>query len=183
LAASGIIRSLFGAAFPLFTVQMYRNLGIHWASMIPAFLSLVCAIFPFMLYKYGATIRKKCKYSAQADAFMEQMRARAAAQAQGASAAQSENSSRTALGVEDEVVQDAFGGQTEPHFEEMKTGQEAHNGLEKVNTARTHRSSRRGSNVEDYEVNPYDIDRVNTRESFTPGMRRTDTSASGRAKR
>lgn len=30
LAASAILRSLFGAAFPLFTTQMYHNLGIHW---------------------------------------------------------------------------------------------------------------------------------------------------------
>lgn len=32
LAANSIIRSCFGAVFPLFTTYMYHNLGIHWAS-------------------------------------------------------------------------------------------------------------------------------------------------------
>ncbi|MCJ1438100.1 MFS siderochrome iron transporter 1 [Xylographa pallens] len=66
LAASSVLRSLFGTVFPLFTVQMYDNLGIHWASTIPAFLALMCVPFPFLFYKYGATIRKKCKYSRMA---------------------------------------------------------------------------------------------------------------------
>lgn len=29
LAANSVLRSLFGAAFPLFTTQMYANLGIQ----------------------------------------------------------------------------------------------------------------------------------------------------------
>jgi hypothetical protein len=66
LAANNIIRSAFGTAFPLFTVQMYNNLGIHWATCIPAFLTLVCVPFPFLFYKYGAAIRKRCKYAAEA---------------------------------------------------------------------------------------------------------------------
>ena len=74
LAANSVLRSLFGAAFPLFTVQMYHTLGIHWASMLPAFLALACAPFPFIFYKYGESIRMKCKYSAQAHEVMEQMR-------------------------------------------------------------------------------------------------------------
>ncbi|KAG6363853.1 hypothetical protein INS49_008956 [Diaporthe citri] len=31
LAATTVLRSLFGAAFPLFTPGMYSRLGIHWA--------------------------------------------------------------------------------------------------------------------------------------------------------
>lgn len=31
LAATTVLRSLFGAAFPLFTPGMYCRLGIHWA--------------------------------------------------------------------------------------------------------------------------------------------------------
>jgi len=45
--------------------QMYNNLGIHWASMIPAFLALACVPFPFVLYKYGPAIRTRCKYAAE----------------------------------------------------------------------------------------------------------------------
>ncbi|CAI4213267.1 unnamed protein product [Parascedosporium putredinis] len=71
LASTVIIRSLFAMAFPLFTPYMYRNLGIHWASSIPAFLSLACVPFPFVFHKFGPTIRKKCKYSREAQLFLE----------------------------------------------------------------------------------------------------------------
>ncbi len=74
LAANSVLRSLFGAVFPLFTVQMFNKLGIHWASTIPAFLALACAPFPFIFYKYGESIRMKCKYAAEAHEAMEQMK-------------------------------------------------------------------------------------------------------------
>ncbi|KAL8669475.1 MAG: hypothetical protein Q9168_005937 [Polycauliona sp. 1 TL-2023] len=67
LAANGILRSLFGFAFPLFAAPMYHRLGIHWASCIPAVLALVCVPFPFVLFNYGAAIRKKCKYAGEAE--------------------------------------------------------------------------------------------------------------------
>lgn len=74
LAANSVLRSLFGAAFPLFTTQMYATLGIHWASSVPAFLALACLPFPFLFYKYGEKIRLSCKYAKQAHEAMEQMR-------------------------------------------------------------------------------------------------------------
>ena len=73
LAANSVLRSLFGAAFPLFTSYMYADLGIHWASSIPAFLALACVPFPFLFYKYGAAIRQRCKFAAEAAAFLEKM--------------------------------------------------------------------------------------------------------------
>ena len=75
LAANAVLRSLFGAAFPLFTTFMYKDLGIHWASSIPAFLALACVPFPFLFHKYGAAIRSKCKYASEAAAVLEEMRA------------------------------------------------------------------------------------------------------------
>ncbi|KAM5378796.1 hypothetical protein ACJZ2D_004269 [Fusarium nematophilum] len=75
LAANTVIRSLFGAAFPLFTTQMYSNLGIHWASSVPAFLALACLPVPFLFYKYGESIRAKCKYAAEAASMLAKMRA------------------------------------------------------------------------------------------------------------
>lgn len=45
---------------------MYRNLGVRWASSVPAFLSLACVPFPFLFYKYGLVIRERCKYAAEA---------------------------------------------------------------------------------------------------------------------
>lgn len=62
-------------AFPLFTTPMYRNLGIHWASAVPGFLALACLPFPFLFYKYGATIRAKCKYTQEAEALLNEMMA------------------------------------------------------------------------------------------------------------
>ncbi|KAL2823131.1 putative MFS multidrug transporter [Aspergillus granulosus] len=73
LAANSVLRSIFGAVFPLFTSYMYADLGIHWASSIPAFLALACVPFPFLFYKYGKPIRLRCKYAAQSEAFMRRM--------------------------------------------------------------------------------------------------------------
>ncbi|KAK5197819.1 MFS siderochrome iron transporter 1 [Exophiala xenobiotica] len=75
LAANSVLRSIFGAVFPLFTTYMFRRLGIHWASSVPAFLALACTPFPFIFYKYGESIRLKCKYAGQAHEIMVQMRA------------------------------------------------------------------------------------------------------------
>lgn len=75
LAAGAMLRSFFGAAFPLFVSQMYRNLGIHWASSVPAFLTVVCVPFPFLMYKYGARLRMKCKYAQEAALLMARAQA------------------------------------------------------------------------------------------------------------
>lgn len=77
LAAGAMLRSLFGAAFPLFTTQMYTNLGIHWASSVPAFLTVACLPFPFVMYKYGAMIRMKCKYAEEAAIVLAQLQTEA----------------------------------------------------------------------------------------------------------
>lgn len=74
LAANSVLRSLFGAAFPLFTTYMYHDLGIHWASSIPAFLAIACVPFPFLFYKYGETIRMKCEFAAEAANVLQRMR-------------------------------------------------------------------------------------------------------------
>jgi len=76
LAANSIIRSLFGAVFPLFTTSMYNRLGIHWASSIPAFLALVCVPFPFLFYHYGAMVRRKCKFAREAEEAMDKIMGR-----------------------------------------------------------------------------------------------------------
>ncbi|KAK4062502.1 uncharacterized protein Triagg1_9988 [Trichoderma aggressivum f. europaeum] len=73
LAANVVMRSAFAAAFPLFTGYMYAGLGIHWASMIPAFLTLACAPLPFLFYKWGDRIRARGKYAAAAQDFRKRM--------------------------------------------------------------------------------------------------------------
>lgn len=178
LAGNGIIRSVFGAAFPLFTKQMYDGIGIHWASSVPAFLAVACIPLPFLFYKYGATIRQKCKYAAQSEAFMEKIRGQMAARAQQEAAAggASNDTSRTAtLAAEEEAENDAFPADASPRFAEMKTEKETENPLKKVATGRSTRSRRSVNPVEEYYDNPYEIDRVHTRESFAGRARANST--------
>ncbi|KAF1364755.1 benomyl/methotrexate resistance protein [Lizonia empirigonia] len=177
LAGNSTIRSVFGAAFPLFTQQMYDGMGIHWASSVPAFLAVACIPLPFLFYKYGATIRQKCKYAAQSEAFMEKIRGQMAARAQqeAAGGGASNDTSRTAtLAAEEEAENDAFPADTSPRFAEMKTEKETHNPLKKVATGRSTRSRRSVNPVEEYYDNPYEIDRFHTRESFA-GARANST--------
>ncbi|KAK4174776.1 major facilitator superfamily domain-containing protein [Triangularia setosa] len=75
LAANSVLRSLFGAAFPLFTTYMYQDLGIHWASTVPAFLALACVPFPLLFWKYGERIRKRCRYAREAEEILIKMKA------------------------------------------------------------------------------------------------------------
>lgn len=77
LGAGAILRAFFATAFPLFTFQMFDNLGIHWASSIPGFLTVACLPFPFIIYKYGAVIRMKCKYAKEAAALLTRMQTEA----------------------------------------------------------------------------------------------------------
>jgi len=180
LAGNGIIRSVFGAAFPLFTKQMYDGLGIHWASSIPAFLALVCIPLPFLFYKYGAAIRAKCKYAAQADAFMQRIRAQQAGRTQEPRAGSTDDTSRAAtLTPEEEAVaeEEAHEEEGASRFAEMKTEKETEGAaLKKTYTGRSTRS-RRSVRNEEYYDNPYEIDRVHTRESFA-GRARANSRAS-----
>ncbi|TFK23893.1 multidrug transporter [Coprinopsis marcescibilis] len=63
LAANTIVRSAVAAGFPLFTVQMFTNLGINWACSLIGFLALCFLPSPFLFYKYGAIIRAKSKFA------------------------------------------------------------------------------------------------------------------------
>jgi len=61
LAGNDLMRSAFGAGFPLFASAMYRRLGIDWASSLLAFLGIAFIPIPFLLYKFGKKIRQKSK--------------------------------------------------------------------------------------------------------------------------
>ena len=62
LAANGLLRYTFGAAFPLFTLQMYERLGIDWATSLLGFLTIVLMPIPWVLFKFGHSIRGRSKY-------------------------------------------------------------------------------------------------------------------------
>jgi hypothetical protein len=134
LAANSVLRSCFGAAFPLFTSQMYDRLGIHWASSVPAFLALACVPFPFLFYKYGESIRSRCKFAAQSAAFVQGL----------------QNQSRP---TEEEENDDDETAVDEPVFTATRS---------RTSTGNSEPAGRRS-----YDSNPYDIDRVHTRNSFS----------------
>ena len=60
-AGNDLVRSSFGAAFPLFANAMYGRLGIGWASSLLGFLSIAFIPIPYVLYFYGERIRRSSK--------------------------------------------------------------------------------------------------------------------------
>ncbi|KAJ5393091.1 uncharacterized protein N7487_010732 [Penicillium crustosum] len=152
LAANTLLRSLFGFAFPLFTKYMYEDLGIHWASCVPAFLALACVPFPFLLYKYGLSIRKHCKYSAQSEAFVQNL----LRGMQKAAEESAEIKPETSTPTSDDTVASL------PSKETPADVHSIHHTLSRTSTNATHPIHR----VPTYEANPYNVDRVHTRESF-----------------
>ncbi|EYE97665.1 MFS transporter [Aspergillus ruber CBS 135680] len=163
LAANSALRSLFGAIFPLFTTYMYHNLGIHWATCIPAFLAVACIPFPIIFYFYGPRIRKRCTYAAEADAFMQRLTMKHLAEAphdepaneKSAASNDAENNAGSGSDSDSDVAAS----------------------LSTVPSSRRMTRSRAGSHASrqtiatQYEENPYNIDRVNTRHSAISGHR------------
>lgn len=189
LAANAVLRSLFGAAFPLFTTYMFDNLGIHWAGSIPAFLALACLPFPFLFYKYGASIRLKCRYAAEAAEFLKRIRASpnedpssddtsvddtedeksvdAAERARRLSRAREHEAE-----LEAEAIDNSWRERRSPsgegeRFQPIRAGHHDHeHTLNRSGTGMSSRSNRSHREPVQYEGNPYDVDRVHTRESF-----------------
>ncbi|KAI0030043.1 MFS polyamine transporter [Vararia minispora EC-137] len=63
LAANTIVRSAVGAAFPLFTTQMYSGLGIGGACSLVGGVALILAPIPFLFFRYGARIRRGSRFA------------------------------------------------------------------------------------------------------------------------
>jgi len=62
-AANGFLRYVIGAVFPLFTVQMYRGMGVAWATSLLGFVTVALMPIPWALYKFGPEIRKRSAYT------------------------------------------------------------------------------------------------------------------------
>lgn len=160
LAANTLLRSLFGAAFPLFTRVMYENLGTQWASSVPAFLALIMMPAPFILYKYGSVIRSKCVYAAESEKAMAALRSQAIpAISESRRTSDSDSSDQTDSTAAEKMV-----------VEPIKTGRRTR----ATSNASVHdpqkllRTTSRAETLGEaaaYEANPYDIDRVNTNAS------------------
>ncbi|CAA7270304.1 unnamed protein product [Cyclocybe aegerita] len=62
-AANTVIRSAVAASFPLFTVQMFTNLGVNWACTLIGLVALLFVPCPFLFYKFGPRIRSHSKFA------------------------------------------------------------------------------------------------------------------------
>ncbi|KAL0257076.1 hypothetical protein SLS55_007886 [Diplodia seriata] len=63
LAGIGLVRNLFGAAFPLFAHGMFTRLGNQWASTLLAGLALVLVPIPFVWSRYGRALRERSPWA------------------------------------------------------------------------------------------------------------------------
>ena len=63
LAANTIVRSIFGAAFPLFAIQMYNRLNPRWASTLLGIIATIMVPIPFILFRYGPALRHRSKHA------------------------------------------------------------------------------------------------------------------------
>lgn len=161
--------------------------------------------FPFLFYKYGAQIRAKCKFAAMSEAFMRKMQSEAEGddtdddEDEKKSPADDDNEADATKSHSDDTAAASPGATTtSPAKEEVE--QPAQEAVEErrlsladtedgeddaagprfvpirtVSTRRTIRSEAR----EGYNLSPFDLDRVNTRDSFKSSGRRSSTASSG----
>ncbi|KAK0934373.1 MFS siderochrome iron transporter 1 [Friedmanniomyces endolithicus] len=175
LAANAVLRSIFGA--------MYNKLGIHWASTVPAFLALACVPFPFLFYRYGPNIRARCKYASEAEAFLKRMQKDMQGDDEGTS---DTDTAVASPGAREEKDKEMDREREEEEQEAIDYSYEEENlpaggRFEKIKTNQPRPVlAKRGTS---YEGNPFDLDRVNTRESFSSEKRSLERTNSRRLSR
>ena len=60
--ANSLFRYTLSAAFPLFALQMYKALGIAWATSLLGFCTVAMAPIPWVFHKWGPKLRARSKY-------------------------------------------------------------------------------------------------------------------------
>ncbi|GAA5877188.1 hypothetical protein JCM16303_006193 [Sporobolomyces ruberrimus] len=63
LSGQSLCRNLAAFSFPLFTRQMYEGMGYQWASFLAGMLALGLSLTPFVLMRFGPSIRAKSKFA------------------------------------------------------------------------------------------------------------------------
>jgi DHA1 family multidrug resistance protein-like MFS transporter len=61
VAANIILRSAVAAGFPLFSKQMFKNMGVQWAGTLLGCLAAVMIPIPILFRSYGPLLRSKSK--------------------------------------------------------------------------------------------------------------------------
>ena len=67
LASKTLIRSLGGAAVPLFVNQMFHAMHNQWALTLLALVATIMVPIPFFFYRFGPKYRAKSKYASGDD--------------------------------------------------------------------------------------------------------------------
>ncbi|QLQ81388.1 hypothetical protein HG537_0F01490 [Torulaspora globosa] len=62
LAANTLLRYVTSSVFPLFTIQMYENLKVKWASTLFALICVVMVPIPWIFERWGAKIRRRSMF-------------------------------------------------------------------------------------------------------------------------
>lgn len=63
LSGQSLCRNLMGFSMPLFTTQMYNGMGYQWASFLAGCIALVLASTPWVLFRFGPTIRARSRFA------------------------------------------------------------------------------------------------------------------------
>lgn len=63
IAGNTFLRSLAGAAFPLFSRYMFEGMGIQWASTLLGCVAAALVPIPIVFYLYGHKIRERSSYA------------------------------------------------------------------------------------------------------------------------
>lgn len=62
LAANSLLRYVVCSVFPLFTVQMYENLKVKWASTLFALICVAMLPIPWIFERWGSKIRRRSQF-------------------------------------------------------------------------------------------------------------------------
>ncbi|KAG7660814.1 uncharacterized protein J8A68_005631 [[Candida] subhashii] len=67
MATNSFVRSVLSGILPLFGLRMYEKMGIHWATSLLAFFSILLIPIPFLFFKYGEYLRSRSPYAWSVD--------------------------------------------------------------------------------------------------------------------
>lgn len=70
-AANTILRSAVGAGFPLFSRQMFQNLGVQWAGTLLGCLAAIMIPIPLGFIMWGPALRRKSKFAPEPSVYTE----------------------------------------------------------------------------------------------------------------
>lgn len=63
IAANTFCRSVLAASFPLFSRQMFNNMGIQWAATLLGCVATALVPIPVIFYLYGKRLRMRSRFA------------------------------------------------------------------------------------------------------------------------